>query len=216
MAEIIDLSLTLDQEMRGVSWEAAKILEKDGWNARWLHLYSHAGTHMDAPVHFGVNDQTIDNIPLTNCICRAWMVDVNAGQKTKILVDHVKEFEDKVEAGDGLIIRTGWSHYYKTDMYRDELPGISEELARWIVGRKVKMLGVEPPSVADIHDLHEVTKIHQILLAGGVIIVEGLANLHLVKTNPFTFMAFPLKIKDGDGSPARAMAIENIWPQFFG
>jgi arylformamidase len=140
------------------------------------------------------------------------MIDVNAGQKTKILVDHVKEFEDKVEAGDGLIIRTGWSHYYKTDMYRDELPGISEELARWIVGRKVKMLGVEPPSVADIHDLHEVTKIHQILLAGGVIIVEGLANLHLVKANPFTFMAFPLKIKNGDGSPARAMAIENIWP----
>lgn len=212
MAEIIDLSLTLDQEMRGVSWEPAKILEKDGWNARWLHLYSHAGTHMDAPVHFGVNDQSIDNIPLTNCVCRAWMVDVNAGNKTKILVDHVKEFENKVEAGDGLIIRTGWSHYYKTDMYRDELPGISEELARWMVERKMKMLGVEPPSVADVHDLHEVTKIHQILLAGGVIIVEGLANLHLVKTNPFTFMAFPLKIKDGDGSPARAMAIENIWP----
>ena len=49
---IVDLSLTLRRGMRGVDWETACTFERDGWNSRNLHLYSHAGTHMDAPVHF--------------------------------------------------------------------------------------------------------------------------------------------------------------------
>jgi arylformamidase len=210
MPDIIDLSLTYDPEMPGVSWETAKTLQKDGWNARLLHLYSHAGTHMDAPIHFDAGDQTIDNIPLQDCICRAWMVDADADPKSRMSTDIVKQYENSIRPGDGLVFRTGWSRYFKTDKYRNELPGISQELARWIVARNIKLIGVEPPSVADVNDLQEVTLIHRILLTGGVIIVEGLTNLHLVKSNPFTFMAFPLKIKDGDGSPARAMAIEDV------
>jgi len=50
--------------MRGVDFDTAKTIEKDGWNAKTLHLYSHAETHIDAPVHFIVNDTTIDQIPL--------------------------------------------------------------------------------------------------------------------------------------------------------
>ncbi|NJM37109.1 MAG: hypothetical protein HC845_04115 [Akkermansiaceae bacterium] len=52
MSRIIDLTLTLRPGMRGVAWEQAKAIESDGWNARNLHLYSHAGTHMDAQTHF--------------------------------------------------------------------------------------------------------------------------------------------------------------------
>ena len=48
MNRIIDLTLTMRSGMRGVDWEQAKTVERDGFNARTLHLYSHAGTHMDA------------------------------------------------------------------------------------------------------------------------------------------------------------------------
>ena len=33
--------------MSGVEFETKFTLGRDGWNARTLHLHSHAGTHMD-------------------------------------------------------------------------------------------------------------------------------------------------------------------------
>ena len=80
MPRIIDLTLPLENGLRGVSIEPARTLEKDGWNATTLHLYSHCGTHMDAPTHFGVSDQTIDQIPLDRCMGPAWVVDLIVGQ----------------------------------------------------------------------------------------------------------------------------------------
>ena len=64
MPRIIDLTIPLENGLRGMSIEPARTLEKDGWNAMTLHLYSHCGTHMDAPIHFGVSDHTIDQVPL--------------------------------------------------------------------------------------------------------------------------------------------------------
>jgi hypothetical protein len=74
----------------------------------------------------------------------------------------------------------GWSDYYGRSRFRDELPRVSADLARWCVDNKVRMLGVEPPSVADVNDIEELTAIHKILFEGGVIVVEGLASLALL------------------------------------
>jgi kynurenine formamidase len=71
------------------------------------------------------------------------------------------------------------------------------------------MLGVEPPSVADVHNREELTNVHRVLLGGGVIVVEGLTNLDQIRAEKVTFMALPLKIAGGDGAPARAIAIED-------
>ena len=71
------------------------------------------------------------------------------------------------------------------------------------------MLGVEPPSVADVNNLEELTAVHEALLSAGVIIVEGLTNLDQIRNLKVTFMAFPLKVAMGDGAPARAFAIED-------
>ena len=70
------------------------------------------------------------------------------------------------------------------------------------------MLGVEPPSVADVNSLPEVTMIHKILLGGGVTIVEGLTNLDALTSSKVFFVALPLKIDGGDGCPCRAFALE--------
>ena len=61
---MIDLTLDLADGMRGVTVESTYSVDRHGWNASTYHLYSHAGTHMDAPLHFACNSQTIDRIPL--------------------------------------------------------------------------------------------------------------------------------------------------------
>jgi kynurenine formamidase len=210
MFRVVDLTLPLSAGERGVKIEQIRRFEKDGWNATTLNLYSHCGTHMDAPVHFGVDTDSIDTLGVDKLIGPAWVVDVRPiAPRDLIEVKDIQVVAERLEAGDGLLICTGWSEYYGRARYRDELPRISEELARWCVEKKVRILGVEPPSVADINSTQELTSIHRILFEGGVIVIEGLANLTALTKPKVTFIALPLKITDGDGAPARAIAVED-------
>jgi kynurenine formamidase len=206
--KIIDLTLTYRNGMRGVNIIPAKSINKDGWNANTLSLYSHAGTHMDAPPHFGASKMGIDEMPLENCIGKAWIIDIPDCKKKQLLgISHLEQKKDKIQEGDSLIFRTGWSTFVDKPEYRDELPRISAELARWCVRNKIKMLAVEPPSVADVTNMDELTEVHKILLNGGVTIVEGLTDLESIDTDFVELYAIPLKIYQGDGAPARVFAI---------
>jgi len=210
MSRVIDLTVTLHDGLPGVSIEPARRLETDGWNATTVHLYSHCGTHMDAPKHFGVTEQTIDEIPLDQCMGPAWVVDLTGiAPRTLIQVSDLGHTQDNIRAGDSLLLRTGWSRHLGTPSYRNSLPRVSLELARWCGDNGVRMLGVEPPSVADVNNLAELTTVHEALLSAGVIIVEGLTNLDQIRSPKVTLMAFPLKINKSDGAPARAFAIED-------
>ena len=210
MSRYVDLTLTLRPSMRGIDWESAATVENQGWNARLLHLYSHSGTHMDSPKHFNCGEQTIDQIPLTDCISEAWVVNLtHLAPKALIEVADLGVIADQFKEGQSLLLHTGWSqHVDDADYYRSSFPRISEGLANWCVEKKVCALGVEPPSVADVFNLEEVTKIHHLLLKGQVVIVEGLTALDQLTEKSVTFVALPLKVQDGDGAPCRALAIE--------
>lgn len=210
MSRIIDLTLTLSHGMRGVSFETSKTIERDGWNARMLHLYSHAGTHMDAQTHFAAGPETIDLIPIDRCIGAAWVVNLEGIEaRALITIAALNKVASRVQPGESLLLRTGWSrHVDNPQLYRDNLPRIGEDLARWCVERKIQLLGVEPPSVADLNNREELTRIHKILLSGGVTIVEGLVNLDHLREPKVLFAALPLKLEGGDGCPCRAFAIE--------
>lgn len=209
MKRVIDLTLPLTSGDRGVKIEPAHRLETDGWNATTLSLYSHCGTHMDAPVHFGVGKQTIDAIDAGSFIGPAWVADVRPIEPCALIEpEHLGDIAKQFSPGDSILLCTGWSDYYGRDCFRDELPRVSADLARWCVDKKVRMLGVEPPSVADVNDMQELTVVHRILFEGGVIVVEGLANLASLSKQKVTFIALPLKVTGGDGAPVRAVAIE--------
>lgn len=214
MSRIIDLTLTMRPGMCGVDWEPARTMERDGWNARTLQLYSHAGTHMDAQTHFAAGPGTIDRTPLSRCMGSAWVVNLNGiAEKTLISISHLGEISAKFQPGESLLLRTGWSeHVENPQYYRDQLPRISDDLAHWCVENHVNILGVEPPSVADVNNPEELTRTHRILLGANVTIVEGLTNLAALTQEKVFFVAAPLKIEDGDGCPCRAFAIEGINP----
>jgi arylformamidase len=206
---IIDLTLTLRPGMRGVACEPKFNFGEHGWNAQTLHLYSHCGTHMDAPTHAEAGEQTIDEVPLSQCMGPAWLVKLDGiSPRALITVADLGGIATRFALGESLILRTGWSAFVDEAKWRDKLPRVSLELARWCVEHRVKLLGVEPPSVADVNHLPELIRIHQTLLGGGVLIVEGLTNLEAIMQEKVFFAALPLKPLRGDGSPVRAFAIE--------
>ncbi|GAB5559299.1 MAG: cyclase family protein [Synoicihabitans sp.] len=214
MPHIVDLTLTVTPGVRGVDTEPAFTKAKDGWNASTWHLYSHSCTHMDAQVHFEAGPGTIDATPLSSCFGPAWIIRVLPCEPQRVLtVADLGDVADKFQPGESLIFHTGWSaHVNNRELYRDQMPRIGETLARWMVEQQVRLLGVEPPSVADVNDLAEVTLIHEILLAGKINIVEGLTNLESLTSDRVFFGATPLKLHQSDGSPVRAFAFEGVDP----
>lgn len=210
MSKIIDLTMPLKPGMRGVEITPKFTLAKEGWNASTLSLYSHAGTHMDSQVHFEAGPETIDQHTPQRCMGRAWLINL-AGITPKALIEisSLGDVARRLESGDSLLLRTDWSHHLENPaIYRDGLPRISDALAKWCVTSKVKLLGVEPPSIADVTNLSEVTRIHKILLGGGVTIVEGLCHLDRLVGPKVFFVALPLRIAQGDGCPCRAFAVD--------
>lgn len=207
---VIDLSLPIDNQMRGVNITPARRLETDGWNATTLELYSHCGTHMDAPVHFINGQATIDQQRLDVCVGDAIVMDLTPTPPAHMAtVDDLTNYHDQIEAGCRLLFRTDWHKQYGTEDYRNKLPGISIELAHWLVDRGVAMIGVEGPSVADVNNMQQLTDVHRTLFAGNVLIVEGLANLDQLQQPVVKFIGLPLKVVGGDGTPIRAIAIED-------
>ncbi len=206
--QVIDLTMPFNKEVKGFDFRITKKLKEHGWNARHLSFYSHCGTHMDAPFHFGVSKDGIDSYPVDRFVGKAWIIDIAVDTTQQLIpANVVRPVEGEFRSGDSLLIRTGWCKKFGSKSYRDELPRIGEDLARWCVQHDVNMLGVEAPSVADVNNLDEVTLIHEILLGGDIIIIEGLCNLHLLHSNPVTLIALPLKISGSDGSPARVIAL---------
>lgn len=206
---VIDLTLPISREMPGVAIRTARQLDVDGWNATTLELYSHAGTHMDAPRHFLPDGNTLDQQSLDIVCGPAIVVDLTPVEPRELIgVEHLSPIADRVKPYCRILLRTDWYQRYGTDDYRNALPRISRELATWLVDRHVALIGVEPPSVADVNHLPELTEVHQTLFRGNVVIVEGLAYLDQLRSTTVEFIALPLKILGGDGSPVRAIAIE--------
>lgn len=205
---IIDLTLPLTDGFPGYTWDVARDLDRDGWNARTLHLYSHCGTHVDAPRHFIPDGATLETLALEVLHGPARVIDLTPVAERELLtVAHLGTWADRLQSGDRILLRTDWSHRAGTPAYREALPRIGDELAGWLVRRGIRMVGVEPPSVADVNDLEEVTRIHRILLGGGVVIIEGLNRLERIGREEIEFTALPLLIPGGDGAPARAIAV---------
>lgn len=211
MRRVIDLSLTIDREMRGVDIQPCRQLATNGWNATTLNLYSHCGTHMDAPHHFLPEGTTIDSLDLGACVGPARVINLAPiAPRAGITPECLGDAAAKIGRNDRILLRTDWYRRHGTSVYRNELPRVTERLAQWLVARGVALLGVEPPSVADVNNIEELTRVHRILLGGNIVIVEGLAQLDQLETDMIEFIALPLKVHGGDGSPVRAIAIEEL------
>ena len=209
MTRIVDLTLTTRPGMRGVDFEVNSTIAGKGWNTTVLHLYSHAGTHLDAPRHFIDQGETLEELALEKCVGPAYVIDLTfVKARDLITVEHLAPYAAKVGPGARLLLKTGWSAHADSPDYRTHLPRVSLPLAEWLAERKIALLGVEPPSVADVNNKEELISVHRALLGAGVVIVEGLANLEALQQDEVTFIALPLKLEGGDGSPVRAIAIE--------
>ncbi|MBN1927286.1 MAG: cyclase family protein [Prolixibacteraceae bacterium] len=186
----------------------------------------HGGTHFDAPIHFGENQNTIEKVPLKQL--KGPGVVVNVSEKAMnnpdylFTVDDFMVWEEKhglIPEGAIILVYSGHGKYYYdkekylgTNLTGPEavpelhFPGLSPEAALWLCEeRNINAIGLDTPSI----DYGQSTDFmaHRILCAHGKTIYENVANLDQLPEEGTFIIALPMKIKGGSGSPLRIVAV---------
>lgn len=121
-----------------------------------------------------------------------------------------------VSAGDAVLIRTGWAAHWKSPEtflgQADGAPGPGVAAAQWLVDRDVRVAGAETIAFEVIRpgEGHAALPVHRMLLVeAGIHIIEAmnLTALAAASAGEFLFIAVPLKITGGTGSPMRPLAV---------
>lgn len=185
----------------------------------------HGGTHLDAPIHFFEEGETVDELPLSKLTGEAVMIDVSAFALADrdYLIDSAailswEEEHGKIPEQAMVLFRTGYGKFYpdretyfgtaKTgaDAIPElHFPGIQPETALWLAkSRKVKAVGLDTPSL-DYGQSKDFAA-HQALMGNQIPGFENMANLDLLPATGIYVIALPMKIKGGSGGPLRIIA----------
>jgi kynurenine formamidase len=235
-SKLIDLSHDFSAET--IYWVTAKEFELDTvfkgqtdkgfyYSAYNYSAAEHGGTHLDAPVHFAENGQSVDEVPLENLIGNAIKIDVSSKSVNNpdylISIRDFKDWEEnenmKIPDESIVLLETGFAKYYPNKskyLGTDErgqdavellhFPGLSPEAATWLVEqRKIKSIGINTPSIDYGQSVY--FKSHVILLSQNIPVFENLANLDKLPAKGFEIIALPMKIKGGSGAPLRIVAV---------
>jgi kynurenine formamidase len=127
----------------------------DGLGLAWeeLTLITHAGTHLDAPWHFGPTAggqpaKTVDQIPLEWCYGDGVVLDLrHCKPGESITVQDIQEALEKIDYTikplDIVLIMTGADKYVEDVRYTEMNPGMSREATLWLGEQGVKVIGID-------------------------------------------------------------------------
>lgn len=213
MGKVIDLTYTISEEMpvypgtERPKLQMANTYEKDGFRETLMTMFSHTGTHMDAPAHLFGHRTTLDQFPASHFVGKGLVInctDLEEGQR--ITMERVNEVKPLADKADYLLFHMGWDIRWNTDSYFGDYPFITEEIAQYAIDSGKKGLGLDVIGMDPIAD--ENLTIHRKLFSESeMVIIENLCNLGQIGSGLFTFCALPLKFQNADGAPIRAVAI---------
>jgi arylformamidase len=183
------------------------IARGDESNVSHLHLSSHTGTHVDAPHHFVQQGLTVDELPLELLIGPALVIEADPSEGRAIDALDLASVNFPRQT-TRLLLKTENSLFWESRHieFDPDYIHLSQNAAKWLVRRGIRLLGVDYLSV----EASKVSKhqVHQTLLGAGVAIIEGL-DLSRVPAGPCQLVCLPLKIKGGDGAPARVLVVRD-------
>lgn len=187
----------------------ANTLEKDGFAETKFSMYSHTGTHIDAPSHMLKEANSLAQLEINHFIGKAMILDFTHIDNKEISKEDLLKYESKLNGLDYVLLMTGWSKYWDSDKYFDDFHFLTEEAAEWLTSFNLKGIGIDAISIDDMKTT--TFPIHHKLFKHNMIVIENLTNLELInKEESFIFSCLPLKYENADGSPVRAIAILSL------
>jgi len=226
--KVIDLTHTIHDDIQIYPGDPVPSIrrglthEKDYCHVDVLTLGSHTGTHIDAPYHFLKDGKKIDQIPVHRFVGEGVLVDVSAKPDlARIEPEDIEPYRNEIAAGDFVALKTGRDKYFGASRYYLH-PYLSAAGATFLLELRVSLVGIDAmnvdptyhnrqdsdPAAEGLPDEQEYGyPVHDILLGNDILIVENLCRLDQIPSVKGVYSFLPLKLKESDGSPIRAVFI---------
>jgi len=203
--------------------------EGDGWAVERLTIYTHNGTHLDAPYHHhstmngGERAITIDEVPLEWCFCAGVKLDFRHLPDGHIVTPDEVDLELKrightLSPLDIVVVNTAAGDRYGQEDYLSRGCGMGREATLHLLRQGVRVTGTDAWSwdapfpltaqrYAQDGDPSIIWEGHRASMDIGYCHMEKLANLDQLPSTGFTISCFPYKIKAASAGFVRAVAI---------
>lgn len=192
----------------------------NGFNVFSWEVNEHTGTHMDAPLHFSADGQSVGEVPVGNLVCPLAVVDIRekaaADADAQVTPDDLKSYTDAhgdIPPGAAVAMLSGWDKKADGDGFRNadsdgkmHFPGFHVEAAQMLmeetgaVGMIVDTLSLDHGPSADFAT-------HYAWLPTNRWGIENAANLEELPASGATLVAGAPRIKGASGGPTRVIAL---------
>jgi arylformamidase len=229
---IHDISPVFETNMPGFTTDPplgivpdAKNIVQNYYFTQILVISEHNGSHVDAPIHMHRGADSIDKLPCGHLIGPYKKYDLTglhpeAGMN--ITLEQLREVEKKdtisPEPGDIILLQFGWDRYYvpdskvlfEKDWYAANVPGITEEAMKYFADRRIRAIGSDAPSTDAAYTESKIGSMpgrEKLFLPNNILPMSGFVKMGPAPATGL-FMAIPLKIKNGSGSPIRPILVD--------
>jgi kynurenine formamidase len=193
-----------------------------------IRAITHAGTHVDAPWHYGPRSgggrsKTIEEIPLEWCFGEACVLDFRAFDPgTEIDADDIEKRLDALDhdlsPGEIVLIETGADELWGSPEYLTDFPGMSSEATEYLLEAGVRVIGTDAYGFdkpfaemgrrfAETGSSEELWPAHVAGREREYCQIEKLANLdRLPRRTGVPLVAFPVRIENASAGWVRPVA----------
>ena len=224
---VVDLTHTMSPDfptffgVPGIELEKKYDFKKDGFNLNSWKIIEHAGTHLDAPIHFSEDGATADAIVAGELVVPLAVIDVR--KQAEKDPDYLMSIEDvltwerrfkKLPNSCCVAMLSGWGSRVddpakftgKDASGTFHFPGFAPELAEWLLKER-NVLGLAVDTLSLDHGPSKDFKTHKIWLPAGRWGLENVANMEKLSPSQAILVVGLPKVKGSTGGPVRLIAL---------
>ncbi|MET3108728.1 arylformamidase [Oxalobacteraceae bacterium GrIS 2.11] len=160
-----------------------------------LTMSTHTGAHCDAPSHYGVDGQSIDQVSLDTYIghCRVIHLIGTCIVEAEQLLPFLQQCPPRILLRTYQTSPVNWDHNF---------PCISAQAIHLLASHGVRLIGIDTPSLdpqdSKTLDAHHAVEAHCMAILEGIVLDE-------IDPGDYELIALPLKLSGLDASPVRAI-----------
>lgn len=204
----------------GITYDKQFDMAADGYNLYVLSVNEHTGTHIDAPLHFSEDGQSVAEIPLSNLVVPLAIIDIrekaDADADAQVTPDDLRAWiaeHGPLPENCCVAMNSGWDAFVNDAKFRNadddgvmHFPGFHVEAAQMLieetgaVGIAVDTLSLDFGPSPDFATHYEWLPTNRWGL-------ECIANLGALPATGATLVLGAPKVRGGTGGPARVFAM---------
>ena len=171
----------------------------DACNLTTLSASAHSGTHVDAPLHFLPDGDSMDGLAFEALIGPARVIGLDSVEA----IGSAELRSAMIGAGERILFRTRNSDRRLLEgPFTEDFVYLTVDGARYLADRRIQTVGIDYLSIGGIK--HDLAETHSALMEAGIWIIEGLDLTHVLPGR-YEMICLPLRIAGAEGAPARAV-----------